>query len=153
VGELRRDPFAMLPFCGYHMADYWAHWLSMGAGLRKVGAVPRIFQVNWFRKDDEGDFLWPGFGENSRVLAWIVERIEGVAGSVETPLGRMPSPGSIDHASAGVNDEAWARLFEIDHEEQLAEADDTERFFDELGPRVPDALRKQLAELRERLGD
>ena len=151
VGELRRDPFAMLPFCGYHVGDHWAHWLSIGAGLRKVGVVPRIFQVNWFRQDEDGRYLWPGYGENGRVLAWMIERIEGIAASVESPLGRVPAVGSIDFEAAGVSDEDWARLFEVDAEAHLAEADDAERFFDSIGPRVPDAVRAQLGLLRERL--
>jgi phosphoenolpyruvate carboxykinase (GTP) len=151
VGELRRDPFAMLPFCGYHVGDHWAHWLSIGAGLRKVGAVPRIFQVNWFRQDADGRFLWPGFGENGRVLAWMIERIEGLAGSVDSPVGRIPAPGAIDFEAAGVSADDWAELFAIDAEAHLAEADDAERFFDSLGPQVPDAVRAQLAETRERL--
>ena len=151
VGELRRDPFAMLPFCGYHVGDHWAHWLSIGAELRKVGVVPRVFQVNWFRQDDDGRYLWPGFGENGRVLAWMIERIEGLAGSVDSPLGRMPSAGSIDFEAAGVSEEDWAELFAIDAEAHLAEADDAERFFDSIGPRVPDAVRAQLGLLRERL--
>ena len=114
VGELRRDPFAMLPFCGYNMADHWQNWLDVGASLRKTGGVPRIFQVNWFRKGDDGRWLWPGFGENGRVLAWILERVEGTAPAVESPLGWLPAPGAIDYADAGVSDADWAELFAID---------------------------------------
>ena len=151
VGELRRDPFAMLPFCGYNMADYWAHWLDFGRELRKVGSVPRMFQVNWFRKDANGEYLWPGFGENGRVLDWIVERIEGLAASVDSPVGRVPAPDSIDYAAAGLSDAQWSELFAIDAKAHLAEADDAERFFDELGANVPSEVRAQLELLRERL--
>src|SRR5690606_37949042 len=114
VGELRRDPFAMLPFCGYNMADHWQHWLDVGEVLRKAGAVPRIFTVNWFRKSADGRFLWPGFGENSRVLSWILERVEGTAPAVESPVGWIPAPGAIDYRSAGVSDADWQALFAID---------------------------------------
>jgi phosphoenolpyruvate carboxykinase (GTP) len=94
VGELRRDPMAMLPFCGYNMADYWSHWLAIG---RRAGAVlPKIYYVNWFRKSDDGDFLWPGFGENSRVLKWVFERCEGTAKAVETAIGNLPADGELD---------------------------------------------------------
>ena len=151
VGELRRDPFAMLPFCGYHMADYWQHWLDVGAQLRRTGSVPRVFQVNWFRKDENGRWLWPGFSENSRVLAWILDRVDGSAPAVASPAGWIPAPGAIDHRAAGVNDDDWAALFDIDPEAWLAEADDTESFLDGFGDRVPTTVRAQLAELRSRL--
>ena len=95
VGELRRDPFAMLPFCGYNMGDYFGHWLSI-AGKTDAAKLPRIYFVNWFRKDADGKFVWPGFGENSRVLKWIVERLEGTAEATETPIGRLPAKGSLD---------------------------------------------------------
>ncbi len=152
VGELRRDPFAMLPFCGYHVADHWAHWIQVGRTLRRGGNVPRIFQVNWFRQDEDGRYLWPGFGENSRVLAWIVDRIEGEAGAIDTPLGRVPTADGIDFAAAGVSDADREALFAIDPAAQSAEAADTERFFDSIGPRVPDVLRAQLGLLQARLG-
>ena len=121
VGELRRDPFAMLPFCGYHVADHWAHWLRMGSVLRRAGSVPRVFQVNWFRRGADGGFLWPGFGENGRVIAWMADRIEGEAAAVDTPLGRVPAAGTIDHEGAGVSTAAWEELFAVDREAQLAE--------------------------------
>ena len=92
IGELRRDPMAMLPFCGYNMADYWAHWIRIG---QRAGArLPRIYMVNWFRKNDAGEFLWPGFGENGRVLRWIFERVEGKAAGTETPIGVVPAKGA-----------------------------------------------------------
>ena len=95
VGNLRRDPFAMLPFCGYNMADYFAHWLKIGAAT-DAASLPRIFYVNWFRKDADGKFLWPGYGENSRVLAWVFERVNGTGQAVDTPIGWLPAPGAID---------------------------------------------------------
>jgi phosphoenolpyruvate carboxykinase (GTP) len=151
VGELRRDPFAMLPFCGYNMADYWAHWLELGRTLRAAGAVPRVFQVNWFRKDADGRFLWPGFGDNARVLAWILDRVEGRAAAVPSPVGWVPAPGALELEGSGVDDDALAQLFAVDPEAGLAEADDAEAFFATFGDRVPDAVLGQLEELRERL--
>jgi phosphoenolpyruvate carboxykinase (GTP) len=150
VGELRRDPFAMLPFCGYNMADYWAHWLTIGQKLR-FDRAPRIFQVNWFRKGADGDFLWPGFGENSRVLEWIIRRIEGEVAVRETPAGRIPVLADLNRDGIDVSDEALEALFEIDSESWLAEADLTEEFFDTFGSKLPPALRAELASLRYRL--
>ncbi|AYF97323.1 phosphoenolpyruvate carboxykinase (GTP) [Protaetiibacter intestinalis] len=152
LGELRRDPFAMLPFCGYNMADYMQHWLDVGTRLRRTGGVPGVYQVNWFRKDADGKWLWPGFGENGRVLAWIVERIAGEAPASDTPLGRIPAVGTIDYRAAGVGDADWQELFRVDAPALLAEADDTEAFLDRFGDKLPEAVRRQLAALRERLG-
>jgi phosphoenolpyruvate carboxykinase (GTP) len=151
VGELRRDPFAMLPFCGYNMADHWSHWLEIGARLRATGSVPRIFQVNWFRKDAGGRFLWPGFGDNGRVLAWILDRVDGRATAVDSAAGWVPAPGALDLDGLDLGDDALAQLFAIDPEAWLAEADDAERFLDRFGDRVPAPVRAQLAALRERL--
>ena len=149
VGELRRDPFAMLPFCGYNMADHWAHWLKVGAELRSTGTVPRIFQVNWFRKGDDGKFLWPGFGENSRVLEWILERVDGRVSATDTPLGLVPTKGALNLEGLDVDVD---QLFAIDRESWLAEADSTEEFFATFDGRVPAAVQNQLAVLRARLG-
>jgi len=148
-GELRRDPFAMLPFCGYNMADYWAHWLSVGSQLRSTGGVPRVFQVNWFRKGADGSYLWPGFGENSRVLEWILERVAGEAPAVASPLGLVPVALNLDGLS--VSDSAMDELFSVDPSSWQIEADDTEAFFGRFGTRVPPALYRQLDELRARL--
>jgi phosphoenolpyruvate carboxykinase (GTP) len=149
VGELRRDPFAMLPFCGYNMADYWAHWLRVGRGL---GAqAPAIFQVNWFRKGDDGSFLWPGFGENSRVLEWIIRRVEGAVDAVDTPIGRMPEPDALNLDGLDVSEDALEQLFRIDPASWLAECDLTEEFFARFGGRVPPALHAELASLRYHL--
>ncbi|TFD91098.1 phosphoenolpyruvate carboxykinase (GTP) [Cryobacterium lactosi] len=149
VGELRRDPFAMLPFCGYNMADYWAHWLQVGRGLGSK--APAIFQVNWFRKGEDGSFLWPGFGENSRVLEWIIRRVEGSVDAVDTPIGRMPVAGSLNVGGLDVSEEALEQLFRIDPASWLAECDLTEEFFDRFGGKVPPALQSELASLRYHL--
>ncbi|MDR2567639.1 MAG: phosphoenolpyruvate carboxykinase (GTP) [Bifidobacteriaceae bacterium] len=149
VGALRRDPFAMLPFCGYNMGDYWGHWLHMGELLGDK--APRIFQVNWFRKDANGKFLWPGFGENSRVLAWAVARVLGDAGSVKTPIGQLPLPGEFNVEGLDLPEGALEQLFAIDPDAWLAEADLTEEYFAQFGERLPAALTGQLAALRERL--
>jgi phosphoenolpyruvate carboxykinase (GTP) len=151
VGELRRDPFAMMPFCGYNMADYWSHWLELGAKLRSSGTAPRIFQVNWFRKDDEGGFLWPGFAENSRVLAWILDRVDGRAAGADTPLGWKPVAGGIDTEGLDITAAQWEQLFEVDPEAWLEELVSTEEFFAGFGDRLPEALTTQLADIRRRL--
>jgi len=152
VGELRRDPFAMLPFCGYNMADYWGHWLDVG---RRLGEkAPKIFQVNWFRKGEDGGYLWPGFGDNIRVLAWIAARLDETdAAAVDGPLGRVPAPGALDVTGLGLTDADLEALFAVDPAAWRAEADLTEEYFDTFGSRVPAQLRGQLAELRARLGD
>ncbi|MCU1440016.1 MAG: phosphoenolpyruvate carboxykinase [Rhodoglobus sp.] len=152
VGELRRDPFAMLPFCGYNMADHWAHWLSVGQRLRKSGTVPRIFQVNWFRKDQDGKFLWPGFGENSRVLEWMLERVDGQVAAKESPLGLLPTDDGLNLDGLDLNGAQVAELFAIDTEAWKTEADATEQFFATFDGRVPEAVQKQLAVLRSKLG-
>jgi phosphoenolpyruvate carboxykinase (GTP) len=150
VGELRRDPFAMLPFCGYNMADYWGHWLAVGRAT-EADKLPRIYQVNWFRKDADGNFVWPGFGENSRVLAWIVGRLTGDAQAVDTPIGRLPAPGELDLAGLDLPDDVVAELFAVDADSWLAEADLTQEYYAKFGDHVPDALHAQLADLRTRL--
>ena len=150
VGQLRRDPFAMLPFCGYNMADYWAHWMSVGAGA-SGRSLPRIFAVNWFRKDDEGRFLWPGYGENSRVLEWIVERINGRADAQETAIGLMPAEGALNVDGLDVSSEELAELFDVNADRWLAECDLTEEYFAQFGDKVPADLHAQLSSLRSRL--
>jgi phosphoenolpyruvate carboxykinase (GTP) len=149
VGELRRDPFAMLPFCGYNMADYWQHWLDMGA---KMGAkAPKIYQVNWFRKDEKGNFIWPGFGENSRVLDWICRRTDGEAEANDLPVGRVPAQGSLNLEGVDITSSDMSKLFAVDATMWSAECDLTERFFDQFGSRLPDVLTEQLGALRKRL--
>jgi phosphoenolpyruvate carboxykinase (GTP) len=151
IGELRRDPFAMMPFCGYNMADHWSHWLDIGAQLRQRGGVPRVFQVNWFRTDDDGRFLWPGFGENSRVLAWILDRVDGRVAAHHSPLGLTPRDGDIDLDGLDLSESDWAELFAVDRDAWLSEARDAELFFSRFGERLPAAMSRQLDELRNRL--
>jgi len=150
VGQLRRDPFAMLPFCGYNMADYWGHWLKIGS-FTDESKLPRIYAVNWFRKDANGKFLWPGFGDNARVLDWIIRRLEGDADAVDTPIGRIPANGELPLGGANVTDEQLAELFAIDPVTWSAEADLTEEYFAKFGDRVPQELQGQLTALRQRL--
>jgi phosphoenolpyruvate carboxykinase (GTP) len=149
VGELRRDPFAMLPFCGYNMADYWAHWLEMGERLGEH--APAVFQVNWFRTGDDGRFLWPGFSENARVIEWIARRVEGRAGSVTTPIGQLPVVDELDLEGLDLPEQDVEALFEVDPQSWLAECDLTDEFFARFGSRVPAALRAELASLRYHL--
>ena len=151
VGELRRDPFAMRPFCGYNMADHWKHWLDVGAELRRHGQLPRIFQVNWFRKSSDGSFLWPGFAENSRVLAWILDRIDGTAPARPSALGWIPTAAGLNLEGLDLPERVLDELFAIDPATWLAEIDDTEAFFAEFGDRMPKALVAQLDELRARI--
>jgi phosphoenolpyruvate carboxykinase (GTP) len=149
VGLLRRDPMAMLPFCGYNMGDYFAHWLKIG---KTAGAkMPKIYFVNWFRKDDKGKFLWPGYGENSRVLKWIFERCEGDAPAVDTPIGRLPRPEDIGTQGLDISEANLAKLLNIDIPGWLAEVPAINSFFDEFGDRLPAALRDQVAQLEKRL--
>ncbi len=151
VGELRRDPFAMTPFCGYNMADHWSHWLRIGDRLRQGGSMPRIFQVNWFRTDEDGGYLWPGFGENIRVLEWILSRVDGRRGARETALGWAPLTGDLELEGLDVTESAVAQLFDIDSDAWREELAATSEFFDLFGDRMPTPLRDQLADIRERL--
>ncbi|GAA3897214.1 phosphoenolpyruvate carboxykinase (GTP) [Microbacterium invictum] len=150
VGELRRDPFAMLPFCGYNMADYFGHWLKVGQALR-FDRAPRIFQVNWFRKGSDGRFLWPGFGDNSRVIDWIIRRIDGTVGAVESPIGRLPQTSDLNLDGIDVPQEDLDELFAIEPGLWLQEADLTEEFYQTFEGKVPPALHAELAALRYRL--
>ncbi|HET9442380.1 MAG TPA: phosphoenolpyruvate carboxykinase (GTP), partial [Acidimicrobiales bacterium] len=150
VGKLRRDPFAMLPFCGYHMADYLAHWLEIGEGADPA-KLPRIFYVNWFLKDGDGRFVWPGYGENSRVLDWVFARCDGVGEAVDTPLGRLPTRTALPARGLDLTDDQWDRLLRVDPEEWKAEVPSIAEHFDGLGLKLPRALRDELAALAERL--
>ncbi|MBI1339223.1 phosphoenolpyruvate carboxykinase (GTP) [bacterium] len=152
VGELRRDPFAMLPFCGYNMGDYFAHWLSIGAKAADPAKLPRMFFVNWFRKDETGKFVWPGFGENTRVLKWIVERLEGTADAVDTPIGRVPTKTSLDVAGLGLTDAQLDLLLTVDRDVWREEASLIPAFYEKFGDRLPKALWAQHASLVKRLG-
>jgi len=152
LGELRRDPMAMLPFCGYNMGDYFAHWLSM-ADRTDAARLPRIYGVNWFRKDADGKFLWPGFGENSRVLDWICRRLEGEAESADTPIGAVPRPEDLDLSGLSPADAAKAaQALQVDPAEWQAELPTMHEHFASFGEQLPAALRRQLADLEQRLG-
>ncbi len=149
VGELRFDPMAMLPFCGYNMADYLAHWIK--AGEREGAQLPRIFYVNWFRKDADGKFLWPGFGENSRVLEWVFRRCEGSADAVETAIGLLPAEGAINTEGLNIDAEAMQELLSVDEDLVREQLPQVKEHFAQFGDKLPDALARQLAALEERL--
>ena len=149
AGVLRRDPMAMKPFAGYNYGDYWAHWLAMGAKLKHP---PKIYHVNWFRRDADGKFLWPGFGDNLRVLEWIIDRCSGKAGAQETAIGNLPRPEDLDLAGLDLAPGVLAQLLSVQAEEWRAEAADIEKYLDEYGSRTPAALRAQVQALRARLG-
>ncbi len=148
LGQLRRDPFAMLPFCGYNMADYWGHWVNMG---RTFANVPKLFQVNWFRKNEAGDFIWPGFGENSRVLAWVVDRLENEAEGIDSPVGVLPHREDLPLDGLEISEQDIEALFDVDKGSWLAECDLTEEYFSQFDGRVPPELQAELADLKQRL--
>ena len=149
LGEVRRDPFAMLPFCGYNMGDYMQNWLDMGDRLRSVGRMPRIFHVNWFQKDANGKFLWPGFGENSRVVEWMIDRLEGAVAAQESPIGWLPK--SLNTDGLDLTDAAQERLFSVDPSLIRADLDDAEQFLQGFGERLPERILRELRATRERL--
>lgn len=149
VGVVRRDPMAMLPFCGYHMGDYFKHWIEMGELLGDK--APKIFNVNWFRLDDEGNFLWPGFGDNFRVLEWILERCEGKADAVETAIGYVPKADDLNIEGLDIDKKALENILAVDNEKWLKEAEGIEEFYKKFGDKLPQELRNQLSSLKERL--
>ncbi len=149
VGVVRRDPMAMLPFCGYNMADYWGHWLEMGQNATQP---PAVFQVNWFRRDDDGNFMWPGFGDNMRVLKWVRERAMGLGAATETPIGMVPAAGALDTDGLSLNDSQLRALTAVNRDDWTTEADDQAGFLKGYGDRVPDGIRRQHRALAERLG-
>jgi len=150
VGELRRDPMAMLPFCGYNMGDYWGHWLKIGE--RSGAQLPKIFYVNWFRKGEKGDFIWPGYGENSRILQWVVDRCEGSAKAIETPIGNLPSEEDLDMSGLDqLSRDDLKELLRVDVAGWLAELPLIEEYYDQFGDRLPQGLRDELSEMRKRL--
>ena len=149
VGVVRRDPMAMLPFCGYHMGDYFAHWLEMG---EKLGdKAPKIFNVNWFRTDDEGNFVWPGFGDNMRVLNWIIDRCEGKATATETAIGYIPQPEDIDLTDLDMDIETLKSILKVDKDVWTKEAEEIEEHYKKFGDKLPTALREQLETLKANL--
>jgi len=152
VGALRRDPFAMLPFCGYHMGDYFAHWLEMG-GRSEPEKLPKLFYVNWFRKGADGKFLWPGYGENSRVLAWVFDRCAGNAPARDTPIGRVPAAGALPLDGLQLAPGALDELLDVDADSWRTELPLIEQHYDQFGDRLPQALRDELDALDKRLAE
>jgi phosphoenolpyruvate carboxykinase (GTP) len=150
AGVLRRDPFAMLPFCGYHMGDYLAHWLSFGQ-RSDPAKLPKIFFVNWFRKSAAGKWLWPGFGDNSRVLKWVCERVEGTGLAVKTPIGMVPAPGALDLSGLAISPESIEELLRVDVDGWKKEVADASAYFGQYGKRLPPLMQKQLDDLQQRL--
>lgn len=149
IGQLRRDPMAMLPFCGYNMADYWGHWLKVG---EKSGAkMPKVYYVNWFRKNEAGKFMWPGFGENSRVLKWIFERCAGTTDAVATAIGNMPTLDGIDFNGLDITEKDIANLMRVDTDAWLSELDGIEEYYATFGDQLPEELNNQIQNLRKRL--
>jgi phosphoenolpyruvate carboxykinase (GTP) len=148
VGVTRRDPMAMLPFCGYNMADYFGHWLEMG---KKIPHPPKIFHVNWFRRGADGKFLWPGYGENVRVLKWILERVEGRGSAQETPIGYVPGPGGLTLDGLKISPAAIEELLQVNPDDWQSEMDDTRQFFDKFGARLPREMREEHEKLGRRL--
>jgi len=149
VGQLRHDPFAMLPFCGYHMGDYFAHWLKIGQ--RPGAKLPSIYYVNWFRKNADGKFLWPGYGENGRVLKWIHERVSGKGEAVNTPIGRLPTKTALDLTGLEMPEVALAELLRVDTEGWLAEVPLMKKHFEKFGAKLPKGLADELVALEQRL--
>ena len=150
VGETRRDPMAMLPFCGYHMGDYWQHWLDME---KSVPNLPKIFNVNWFRTDDNGEFIWPGFGENLRVVEWILKRCFDEADARETEIGYLPKVEDINLDGIDVDPDTLAGLLSVDRDLWKQETEGIHEFYAKFGDKLPKALAEELAGLEERLKD
>ena len=149
VGNLRFDPFAMLPCCGYDMGQYFQHWLDIG---QHAGAdLPKLFWVNWFRKGDDGSYLWPGFGENSRVLKWVVERVAGAPNAIDTPIGRVPAPGSLDTDGLSIDEDTLAELLQVDVNSWRTEVPQLEEHYATIGATLPQSLRDKLQDLEKRL--
>jgi phosphoenolpyruvate carboxykinase (GTP) len=150
VGQLRRDPMAMLPFCGYHMGDYFAHWLKIGASSNP-SKLPKIYYVNWFRQDENGKFLWPGYGENSRVLKWVSDRCDGKVHAVDTPIGRLPAPADLDTTGLDLPASNLAKLLSVDVDGWLAEVPLIREHFAKFGSHLPQGLQDEVAGLEKRL--
>jgi phosphoenolpyruvate carboxykinase (GTP) len=146
-GVLRRDPMAMLPFCGYNMGDYFKHWLSIG---KKLSHPPKIYSVNWFRTDDNGKFIWPGFGENIRVLKWIIERVNNRVSAKETALGLIPNLEDLNVEGLDIPEDKLKKLFEINNSEWQAETKDIEKFFNQFGKHTPAEIWQEYKTLSER---
>ncbi len=152
VGVVRRDPMAMLPFIGYNAGDYFNHWIEMGKAVTDSAVLPRIFYVNWFRRGEDGRFLWPGYGENSRVLKWVVQRLEGTASAVETPVGQVPTPDSLDVSGLDITAEDLEAALRVDVDEWRAEIPAVTEWFEKFGDKLPAVLWAELDALKARLG-
>jgi len=151
VGVLRRDPMAMLPFCGYNMGDYWGHWLKIGQQLK---SPPKIFRVNWFRTGDNGKFLWPGFSDNLRVLKWVLERSDGSRdGAAETPIGHVPTRSALDLRGLDLSDAAVTQLLRVDPHEWAEAVHSQETFFESFGSHLPRGIREEHEQLAHRIDD
>src|SRR5262249_47634107 len=150
VGQLRRDPMAMLPFCGYHMGDYFGHWLKLGQPSDS-SKLPKIFYVNWFRADENGKFLWPGYGDNSRVLKWIFERCDGRADAVDTAIGRLARPADLDTTGLALAAGTLERLLSVDVEGWLTEVPLIREHFAKFGAHLPESLQQEVDDLEKRL--
>jgi phosphoenolpyruvate carboxykinase (GTP) len=150
VGELRHDPFAMLPFCGYNMGEYFAHWIEMGKKTDPK-KLPKIFHVNWFKKDEDGNFLWPGFGDNIRILKWIFERTERIENHQKSPVGNLPLAKSLDVTGLSLGPAELSKLFTIDKDQWRKEVDETQEYFSLFGSSLPPELKEELEALRKRL--
>jgi phosphoenolpyruvate carboxykinase (GTP) len=147
---VRFDPFAMLPFCGYNMADYFQHWLDVGRS-GDPAKLPKLFWVNWFRRDGDGSFLWPGFGENIRVLKWVLERLDGTASVSETPIGNVPAQGQLDISGLDLDSATMAKLLAVDPGAWQQEVDLIRDHYAVFGDRLPAAMARQLSALQQRL--
>jgi phosphoenolpyruvate carboxykinase (GTP) len=152
VGVVRRDPMAMLPFIGYHAGDYFQHWIEMGKSAGDAAKLPKIFYVNWFRRGEDGRFLWPGFGDNSRVLKWVVERLEGRASAVETPIGMIPTVESLDVTGLAMSAQDLEAALRVDPDEWRAEIPQVSEWFAKFGDKLPAVLWAELDALKARLG-
>lgn len=150
IGKLRHDPFSMIPFCGYNMGDYFGHWISMG---RKASSdkLPKIYSVNWFRKSLDGNYLWPGFGENIRILKWIFERTEGVENAEETFIGNLPKKEALDLSGLNLPEENLKALFHLDPSSWLQEVESMRTFLDQFGERTPKEIVQQVDLLEKRI--
>jgi len=149
TGVLRRDPMAMLPFCGYNMGDYFGHWLEMG---RRLKHPPRIYAVNWFRVDEQGKFIWPGFGDNIRVLKWVLDRANNRVDAKETPLGLVPNTADLDLSGLNIPKEKIEKLFEVDRQGWQGELQDIDKFLGQFGSHLPAEIRRQRDTLAKKLG-
>ena len=149
LGQLRHDPFAMLPFCGYHMGDYFNHWINIGKKSDPAN-LPKIFYVNWFRKDENGKFIWPGYGDNIRVLKWVFERLDGTGKADDKAFGKVPSKGTLDINGLGISEEKLSTLFDISKEEGLAEVNEMREYYKKFGDKLPAELSAELDLLEKR---